>query len=94
LFAWRNSPYTCIRDVVTSLAGKLASKLISNRWANIEEVKHMDDPILIIHGQRDTLIPYSHSEVPHSHPFVCRLASLIWGIDVRVHVYVSIIAII
>jgi hypothetical protein len=57
------SPYTCIRDVVTSIAGKFASKLISNRWANVEEVKHMDDPILIIHGQRDTLIPFSHSEV-------------------------------
>jgi hypothetical protein len=49
--------------VVKSVAGSIASGIISNRWSNITEIKEMRDPILFVHGKRDTLIPYQHSQV-------------------------------
>jgi pimeloyl-ACP methyl ester carboxylesterase len=57
------SPYTSIKDVVKSFAGGLAAAVITNRWNNVEEAKSITDPVLIIHGQKDKIIPYSHSEV-------------------------------
>ncbi len=34
---------------------------LSNRFNNIETIKNVSCPTLIIHGQKDKLIPYSHS---------------------------------
>lgn len=54
--------YTSIRDVVSHVAGSVAAALISNRWCNIKEVTKIDCPVLLIHGQADELIPFTHSE--------------------------------
>jgi len=54
--------YTSIRAVVSHSIGLVASALIKDRWQNIKEVKKIDCPVLLIHGQRDKLIPYTHSE--------------------------------
>jgi hypothetical protein len=37
----------------------MAAKIIQNRWENDEEVTDIDCPLLLIHGQDDTLIPYT-----------------------------------
>ena len=54
--------YTSIKAVASHAAGKIVSTLINDRWQNIKEVQKIDCPILLIHGQADKLIPYTHSE--------------------------------
>lgn len=56
------SPYTCLRDVAQFLAGTLASKLIKTSFNNLECVKKIVDPIMIMHGVKDTIIPLGHSD--------------------------------
>mmetsp|Transcript_29892 Transcript_29892/g.41650 ORF Transcript_29892/g.41650 Transcript_29892/m.41650 type:complete len:336 (+) Transcript_29892:234-1241(+) len=55
--------YTSIRDVVSNAIGSVAAALITDRWQNIKEVESIDCPILLIHGQADKLIPFTHSEI-------------------------------
>lgn len=54
--------YTSIKAVVAHAVGSVAAALISNRWVNAEQVTRIDCPVLFIHGQRDKLIPFTHSE--------------------------------
>ena len=56
------SPYTSLKDAVKFLAGTVASHLVNTGWKNIEEVKKIVDPILLIHGVKDEIIPTFHSE--------------------------------
>ena len=56
------SPYTSIKDVVESVAGKLAKKLVADRFRNIDNMPFITSPTLLIHGMVDSLIPYSHSQ--------------------------------
>lgn len=55
------SPFTSIQAVAEVRVGKLLKFLISERFINIEYIKHVTCPILFIHGQQDTLIPFSHT---------------------------------
>ena len=56
------SPYTSIRDVVRSIAGKWAQYLVAERFRNIEEIVQVQCPCYFIHGKRDSLIPASHTK--------------------------------
>ncbi|TNV78422.1 hypothetical protein FGO68_gene10863 [Halteria grandinella] len=58
--------YLSIREVVRSLAGGMAAYLVHERFRNIENIKEVGCPTFLIHGQRDTLIPASHSQELHS----------------------------
>lgn len=53
--------YLSIRSVVSNVAGKLAGYLIYERFRNIDNIKNVTCPTFLIHGQKDTLIPSSHS---------------------------------
>jgi fermentation-respiration switch protein FrsA (DUF1100 family) len=53
--------YTSIRNVITSIAGKLAGFLVYERFRNIDNIKLVTCPTFLIHGSKDTLIPSSHS---------------------------------
>jgi pimeloyl-ACP methyl ester carboxylesterase len=53
--------YTSIRNVVSSLAGKLAAFLIYERLRSIDNIKEVKCPTFLIHGQRDSLILSNHS---------------------------------
>jgi pimeloyl-ACP methyl ester carboxylesterase len=55
------SPYSSIRDMAKVFAGKLGY-LIWERWNNLEAVKTINCPVMLIHGKKDNLIPYTHSE--------------------------------
>jgi len=59
------SPFTSIRDIIVETAGRLLSKLVSDRFKNIENIKEVKCPTFIVHGQRDTLISYRHSQELH-----------------------------
>ena len=58
--------FTSIRSVVKDLAGPLARFLIKERFNNIEAISKVYCPTFIVHGQRDKLIPYQHSQYLHS----------------------------
>mmetsp|Transcript_8236 Transcript_8236/g.7644 ORF Transcript_8236/g.7644 Transcript_8236/m.7644 type:complete len:222 (+) Transcript_8236:144-809(+) len=57
--------YLSIRSVVSSMAGSLAGFLVSERFRNIDNIKNVACPTFLIHGQKDTLIPSSHSSELH-----------------------------
>ena len=55
------SPYTTIRKVVENVTSSFLSKFVSKHFNNIENIKQVYVPVLLIHGNIDTLIPASHS---------------------------------
>ena len=55
------SAYTCLREVVKTIVGSIGQYLVADRFRNIDLIKNVNSPTFIIHGQRDNLIPYSHS---------------------------------
>jgi pimeloyl-ACP methyl ester carboxylesterase len=55
------SPYTSLKHAVKTLLGTLASLLVRERFENLESIKKVRCPTLIIHGQADTLLHESHA---------------------------------
>jgi acetyl esterase/lipase len=56
------SPYTSIRDVASGYIGATASYLLADRWNNRENLAEVECPVLVMHGDKDTVIPFSHSQ--------------------------------
>eukprot|EP00923_Selenidium_pygospionis_P012637 GHVN01021506.1.p1 GENE.GHVN01021506.1~~GHVN01021506.1.p1 ORF type:complete len:299 (+),score=54.54 GHVN01021506.1:16-912(+) len=62
------SPYTSIQDLVTGIVGKTLTRfgtwaLGGNVWDNVHEVSKVarsGRPLLVIHGKRDEVVPFSH----------------------------------
>ena len=59
------SAFTSIRSVVKDLAGAWAQFIIKERFNNLEEIVKVTCPTFFVHGQKDRLVPYSHSERLH-----------------------------
>jgi len=55
------SPMLSIKTVVKDILGKYISLFMKDRFENKKMISHVKCPILIIHGQNDVLINYSHS---------------------------------
>lgn len=55
------SPMMSIQYVVRDILGKLVSYTIKDRFENYKMIEEVTCPILIIHGQNDTLIKYYHA---------------------------------
>lgn len=55
------SPFTSIKDVAAFKAGKL-SALIRNRFNNLEIIAKVMCPVMIVHGDQDTLVPLDHAK--------------------------------
>lgn len=51
------SPIKSIRDTVNGMVGPM-KYLVKNRFNNYERIKEVTCPLLVIHGQKDNLIPY------------------------------------
>eukprot|EP01084_Bolivina_argentea_P317815 551060_1 len=58
-------PFASISQVVADKIGVFASYLLSERFKNIEAIKKVHGPLLIIHGKDDSIIPYQHSVELH-----------------------------
>lgn len=56
------SPYTSLRKLIKSLAGSIMQYLVKDQFKNIEYLKKVNCPVLLIHGKKDGLIPFTHSE--------------------------------
>ena len=54
------SPIKSLRDTVNNLAG-IVKYLVKDRFNNFERIKEVTCPLLVIHGQKDSLIPYEDS---------------------------------
>ena len=55
------SPFKSIREVAKDLVGRMLSMAVAERFRNIDLIKEIRCPTIIIHGQKDKLIPFSHS---------------------------------
>ena len=66
------SPYTSIKAVAKGVAGKMGSFVVAERFRNIDEIKNVTCPALFLHGQKDKLIPFSHTvELLNNCPGIC-----------------------
>ena len=54
------SPIKSLRDTVKNLIGPV-QYLVRNRFNNYERISNVTCPLLIIHGQKDSLIPFEDS---------------------------------
>lgn len=59
------SAYTSIKAAVKKIAGTFASKLVKDRFKNIDIMPMVSCPTFLIHGQKDTLIAYENSQILH-----------------------------
>ena len=55
------SPYTSLKAAARSLFGSVASFLVRERFDNLKAMEQIRCPTLIVHGQKDSLIPQSHA---------------------------------
>lgn len=57
------SPYSSIKDLITYHSSIVLSTFFKERWDNKKYIQSITSPILFIHGELDTLIPYQHTEL-------------------------------
>jgi abhydrolase domain-containing protein 17 len=58
------SPHTSIRGVVKDqFLGSITQYIIAERFRNVDAIAKVVCPTFILHGLRDTLVSYSHSQV-------------------------------
>lgn len=56
------SPFTSIKHVASEHYGIFGSLLVKDRFNNLENIKKVKCPTLIIHGQLDKLVPVKHGQ--------------------------------
>lgn len=56
------SPFISIKEVANHHYGVFGGLLIKNRFNNLENIKEIKCPALIIHGIQDEIVPVRHSE--------------------------------
>jgi fermentation-respiration switch protein FrsA (DUF1100 family) len=55
------SPYTSIKNVVKSKVGWLLSTMVAEHFDNLKMMSSVLCPTFIVHGQKDSLIPFDHA---------------------------------
>ena len=56
------SPFTSIKNAASDLFGFFGGFFIKERFDNREKIKDVSSPTLLIHGKKDTTVPWTHSE--------------------------------
>lgn len=56
------SAFTSVLDVASEHFGFFGKLLLKNRFDNLENIKKVKCPTLIIHGTEDSLVPFSHAK--------------------------------
>eukprot|EP01017_Pseudomicrothorax_dubius_P003603 TRINITY_DN10552_c0_g1_i1.p1 TRINITY_DN10552_c0_g1~~TRINITY_DN10552_c0_g1_i1.p1 ORF type:complete len:370 (+),score=40.39 TRINITY_DN10552_c0_g1_i1:3-1112(+) len=59
------TPFTSIQEVGEDKAGYILSKILPNIFDNASKIGRVTAPTLIIHGKRDEIVPWSHSDRLH-----------------------------
>mmetsp|Transcript_15034 Transcript_15034/g.10914 ORF Transcript_15034/g.10914 Transcript_15034/m.10914 type:complete len:98 (+) Transcript_15034:782-1075(+) len=60
------SPFTSISNIIRESSAKYLSFMVRDRFRNIDLIADVTCPTFIVHGQRDTLISYRHSQDLHA----------------------------
>lgn len=55
------SAFKDISKLVADMVGSVAGFIVRNRFKNSGMIEHVDCPTLLIHGKKDTLVPWRHS---------------------------------
>lgn len=55
------SPFLSLKKIAEDLYGKCAASLIKETLDNASIAPKVECPVLIIHGMKDSLVPYQHS---------------------------------
>ena len=56
------SAYTSIRAAVKCIAGSIAQYFVKDRFRNIDHIAKVTCPVFLLHGQKDSMIPFDHSQ--------------------------------
>ena len=56
------SAYTSIKHVAQNVAGNFLGYFVANHFNNLEKIKSVSCPTILIHGRADPLIPSEHSQ--------------------------------
>lgn len=56
------SPFKTLQEAATAVVGRFLSWMLAERFDNLECLKHVKSPVMIIHGQKDELIPCTHAQ--------------------------------
>ena len=59
------SAYTSIKSAAKHFAGKIGETLIKERFENAKNMPYITCPTFLVHGIKDNIIPYSHSQKLH-----------------------------
>ena len=51
------SPYTTVKQAAVQIAGSFLAFFLSEHFNNVECIKQTRCPVLLMHGERDDLIP-------------------------------------
>ena len=54
------SAYTSVKQAAAQVAGSFLAFFLSEHFNNVESIKKTKCPVMIIHGERDDLIPAAH----------------------------------
>ena len=58
--------FMSVCDIVRGWKGDMFAKLLAdfldNRWDNMQKLCYVDCPILFLHGEKDNIIPFEHSQ--------------------------------
>ena len=57
------SPYTTIKEVAKNVVGAFLALMVAEHFNNRDNMKIIRCPVLLIHGEADTLIPSQHSQI-------------------------------
>lgn len=63
------SPFTSIKEVAKSMYGFVGALFVKDRFDNLERIRHLSSPVLLIHGKIDKTVPWEHSEALYGNFF-------------------------
>lgn len=56
------SPFTSLQSAAKSMFGNFCGGFVRERFNNLECIQSVLCPVMIIHGKKDLIIPFSHAE--------------------------------
>lgn len=56
------SPFLSVKEIIRDAVGGFFASFVEERFPNKERMPHVRCPLLMVHGKKDTLIPFRHGE--------------------------------